>query len=416
MRTPRGLRLQIGLFGRRNAGKSSLFNQLLSQDVAIVSETPGTTTDPVERPFELHSLGPVQFIDTAGLDDVGALGEKRAARSRAVADRVDVAIVVADQWGEEERRLIAFFRERQVPVVIACTKADQRPDRTLENAAAAEGYGGVVTVSAATGEGMDRLREALIRAVPDSFFERSTIVGDLIHAGEVVVLVVPIDKEAPKGRLILPQVQVLRDLLDHDAIGLVVKERELASAMKGLTRRPSLVITDSQAFLKVAADTPPSVPMTSFSILMARYKGDLQRLAEGALAIGRLRPGARVLIAEACSHHPISDDIGRVKIPRWLEAHMGGKVTFEFGPGREFPERLTGYDLIIHCGGCMLTRREMLIRIERARASGVPITNYGLAIAFSLGIFERALSPFPAVLERLRAQGVKGAGTTTSPS
>jgi len=290
-------------------------------------------------------------------------------------------------------------------LVIACSKADRRTDRSVEEAASKEGYGEVVTVSAVTGEGMERLREAILRVVPESFLSLPTIVGDLIRAGDVAVLVIPIDKEAPKGRLILPQVQVLRDLLDHDAAALVVKERELAVMLRSLRQPPALVVTDSQAFLKVAADTPPSVPMTSFSILMARFKGDLTALAEGARAIEGLRPGARVLIAEACSHHPITDDIGRVKIPRWLEQHVGGKIRFETLPGREFPEDVKDYDLIIHCGGCMLTRREMLIRIERARAAGVPITNYGLAIAVCLGILKRALSPFPAVLERLERTG-----------
>lgn len=406
MKTPRGLRIQIGLFGRRNAGKSSLFNRLLGQDVAIVSDTPGTTTDPVERPYEFHSIGPVQFIDTAGLDDVGALGEKRAAKSRAVGERVDLALLVADQWGREEIRLVDLFRKRRIPLVIACSKADRRTDRAVEEAALSGGYGEVVTVSATTGEGIDHLREAIIRAVPESFLTPSTIVGDLIRPGDLVALVVPIDKEAPKGRLILPQVQVLRDLLDHDSAALVIKEKELGEMLRTLRPAPALVVTDSQAFREVAAATPPTVLMTSFSILMARYKGDLEALAAGALAIERLRPGGRVLIAEACSHHPIPDDIGREKIPRWLEQHVGGKLRFEILAGRDFPEEVEGFDLIIHCGACMLTRREMLIRIERARSTGVPITNYGLAIASSLGILKRALEPFPGVweqMERVRA-------------
>jgi [FeFe] hydrogenase H-cluster maturation GTPase HydF len=401
MNTPRGMRLQIGLFGRRNAGKSSLFNRLLHQDVAIVSEVPGTTTDPVERPMELQPLGPVQFIDTAGLDDEGALGEQRVAKSRAVLERVDVAILVADDWGEEERVRVSGFRDKKTPLVIACAKADRRMDRALESAAAEAGYGEVVTVSALDGSGLARLREALIRAAPEDFLTPSTIIGDLIRPGQTVVLVVPIDKEAPKGRLILPQVQVLRDILDQDACALVVKERELAPMLKELTHPPALVITDSQAFLKVAADTPPEVPMTSFSVLFARFKGDLFPLAQGAFTLMDLKPGSRVLMAEACTHHPICDDIGRVKIPRWLEQAIGGKLEIVTVPGRDFPPDVSSFDLIIHCGGCMLTRREMLIRIERAREAGVPITNYGLAIAACLGILKRALGPFPGALERL---------------
>jgi [FeFe] hydrogenase H-cluster maturation GTPase HydF len=406
MNTPRGMRLQIGLFGRRNAGKSSLFNRLLHQEVAIVSEVPGTTTDPVERPMELQPIGPVQFIDTAGLDDVGALGEQRMAKSRSVLERVDVAILVADDWGVEEKARIAGFREKKTPLVIACTKADCRTDRVLEQRAAEAGYGEVVTVSAVDGLGMARLREALIRAAPEDFLTPSTIIGDLIRPGQTVVLVVPIDKEAPKGRLILPQVQVLRDILDQDACALVVKERELASTLKELKNPPALVITDSQAFLKVAADTPPEVPMTSFSVLFARFKGDLFPLAQGAFTLTDLKPGSRVLMAEACTHHPICDDIGRVKIPRWLEQSVGGRLDIVTVPGRDFPEDVKSFDLIIHCGGCMLTRREMLIRIERAKEAGVAITNYGLAIAACLGILKRALGPFPGVLER--AQGTKG--------
>jgi [FeFe] hydrogenase H-cluster maturation GTPase HydF len=396
------MRLQIGLFGRRNAGKSSLFNRLLHQEVSIVSEVPGTTTDPVERPMELQPLGPVQFIDTAGLDDTGELGGKRVAKSRAVLDRVDLAILVADAWGPEEKERVADFAARKTPLIIACTKSDLRADQSLELAAADGGYGEVVTVSAADGTGMARLREGLIRAAPEDFLTPATIIGDLVRPGSVVVLVVPIDKEAPRGRLILPQVQVLRDVLDQDACSLVVKERELAPMLKELRHPPALVVTDSQAFLKVAADTPRDVLMTSFSVLFARFKGDLYHLALGAQTLLRLKPGARVLMAEACTHHPIGDDIGRVKLPRWLEQSVGGKVEIVTLPGRDFPEDVKDFDLVIHCGGCMLTRREMLIRIERAKASGVAITNYGLAIAACLGILDRALEPFPSVVERLK--------------
>ncbi len=403
MSTPRSMRLQIGLFGRRNAGKSSLFNRLLHQEVSIVSEVPGTTTDPVERAMELQPLGPVQFIDTAGLDDAGSLGEKRIARSRAVADRVDVALLVAEVWEADEKRLAALFAEKKIPLIIACGKCDLRADRALEQAAGEGGYGEVVTVSAVDGTGLARLREALIRAAPEDFLTPTTIIGDLVRPGSVVVLVVPIDKEAPRGRLILPQVQVLRDVLDQDACSLVVKERELAPMLKALRHPPALVVTDSQAFLKVAADTPRDVLMTSFSVLFARFKGDLYHLSLGAQKLLQLKPGARVLVAESCTHHPICDDIGRVKLPRWLEQLVGGKLDIVTSPGRDFPADVKSFDLIIHCGGCMLTRREMLIRIERAKESGVAITNYGLAIAACLGILPRALEPFPSVVERLKA-------------
>ncbi len=399
-RAPRGLRLHIGLFGRRNAGKSSLLNLLAQQDVAIVSPQAGTTTDPVEKPFELLPLGPVVFIDTAGLDDVGALGELRQQRTRRVLDRTELAVVVAAAgvWEEFETRLLAELRGRGIPVIVAFNKADLAPPAP-ELAARLRSEGvPVVTVSALTGEGAAALREALLEHAPADFVNPPTILSDLVGPGELAVLVVPIDKEAPAGRLILPQVQAIRDLLDGDAFCLVVKERELREALGRLSRPPRLVVTDSQAFLKVAADTPPGVAMTSFSILFARYKGDLAVLALGSLAIDRLRPGDRVLIAEACSHHAIADDIGRVKIPRWLTQYVGGELTVAHAQGHDFPDDLADYQLVVHCGSCMLNRREMLTRLWRCREAGVPVTNYGVAIAHSLGIVERALAPFPAVL------------------
>jgi [FeFe] hydrogenase H-cluster maturation GTPase HydF len=394
--TPRGLRLHIGLFGRRNVGKSSLLNALAHQEVAIVSPTPGTTTDPVEKAFELQPLGPVLFVDTAGIDDEGALGELRVAKTRAVVDRTDLAILVTDGWQRYESELVALFAERKVPVVIAANKSD------LGAVTLPAGLREAFPVSATTGAGLSALRQALIRAAPDEFVNPPAIVGDLVPPGQLAVLVVPIDKEAPKGRLILPQVQTIRDLLDNDAACLVVKERELAPLLARLKAPPALVVTDSQAFLKVAADTPPAVPMTSFSILFARYKGDLAALVRGALAIEQLRPGHRVLIGEACSHHPIADDIGRVKIPRWLEQYVGGKLQFDTFAGHDFPAELGQYQMIVHCGACVANRREMLTRIEKAHACGVPITNYGLCIAYSLGIFERALQPFPYVHDLYR--------------
>lgn len=405
---PKGLRLHIGLFGRRNAGKSSLLNALTRQQVSIVSSVAGTTTDPVEKPMELLPLGPVLFIDTAGLDDLGALGQLRVARTRQVFDRTDVAVLVASagEWGEFEQQLLAEFGRRNIPTIVALNKVDlvsAAPDQALPDGLGAAGAR-VVRTSATTGAGLAELRQALIAAAPASFIDSPAIVADLVGPGELAVLVVPIDKEAPKGRLILPQVQAIRDLLDGDAYCLVVKERELRAALDGLKRPPKLVITDSQAFLKVAADTPPEVLLTSFSILMARFKGDLLTQVRGALAIETLRPGDRVLIAEACAHHPIGEDIGRVKIPRWLTQYIGAALQIEHVQGHDFPPTsdLSRYKLVIHCGACLWNRREMLARIALCQQAGVAITNYGLAIAYSLGIFERALGPFPAALQAYR--------------
>jgi len=395
--TPKGLRLHIGLFGRRNVGKSSLLNAMTRQYVSIVSDVAGTTTDPVEKPMELLPIGPVLFIDTAGIDDDGALGEKRIECTRRVFDRTDVGIVVTepDGWGQFEEHILQELLGRKVPAIAVFNKSDLgRPEPGLIEGLAARKVPCVQTV-ASRGDGVLDLREALIGTAPDDFLNATGIIGDLVPPRELAVLVVPIDKEAPKGRLILPQVQTIRDLLDNDAYCLVVKERELRDALQRLNRPPALVVTDSQAFLKVAADTPPDVKLTSFSILFARYRGDLAEFVRGARAIDTLRPGHRVLVAEACSHHPITEDIGRVKIPRWLTQYVGGKLEFTTVQGHDFPDDLGAYSLVIHCGACMQNRREVLSRILRCRRAGVPITNYGLAIAWSLGIFERALSPFP---------------------
>jgi [FeFe] hydrogenase H-cluster maturation GTPase HydF len=399
---PKSLRLHIGIFGRRNAGKSSLLNALTRQDVSIVSAQAGTTTDPVEKPMELLPLGPVLFIDTAGIDDEGALGAQRVERTRQVFDRCEVGILVteATSWSSFEDELLAEFSKREIPTVVVFNKADLgAPSAELLSrleAANPKTVTKTVTTVASQGQGVLELREALIRVAPDSFIETPSLASDLVPAGGMAVLVVPIDKEAPKGRLIMPQVQTIRDLLDHDAYCMVVKERELRDALGRLNRKPDLVVTDSQAFLKVAGDTPPDVPMTSFSILFARQKGDLLAFVQGALAIDQLRPGDPVLIAEACSHHPIGDDIGRVKIPRWLTQYTGGKLDITHVQGHDFPADLSPYRLVIHCGSCVHNRREMLSKIARCRRASVPITNYGLAIAYSLGVFERALRPFPA--------------------
>ena len=400
--TPKGMRLHVGIFGRRNVGKSSLLNAMVRQHVSLVSDVAGTTTDPVEKPMELLPLGPVLFIDTAGIDDEGALGELRVRRTTEVFDRTDLGVIVAaGEWGPFEEAILRKMQARQLPLVVAFNKSDVAPTAPAQLAALRERGLCAVETSALTGAGLLDLRQALLSQAPPDYLDARAIVADLVGPGELAVLVVPIDKEAPKGRLILPQVQVLRDLLDHDSFALVVKERELRAALDGLRVPPRLVITDSQSFLKVAADTPSAVPLTSFSILFARLKGDLVAQVEGALAIEQLRPGDRVLIAEACAHHPIGEDIGRVKIPRWLTQYVGGRLDFQTVQGHDFPSDLSPYRLIVHCGSCTLNRREVLGRILRARAAGVPFTNYGLCIAYSLGIFARALAPFPAAQDVL---------------
>lgn len=401
MRAPKSFRLHIGIFGRRNAGKSSILNALTQQDVSIVSEIAGTTTDPVEKPMELLPLGPVLFIDTAGIDDVGDLGEKRIAKTMSVFDRTDLGVIVSNfnHWDEYELRLMEEFKNREIPFVIVFNKTDiydENQDITSQLDSVKVKY---VFTSALRGTGILDLRQLLLKAAPSDYINRPSILADLVGPGEAAILVIPIDKEAPKGRLILPQVQSIRDLLDNDSFCMVVKERELRQALSRLNKPPKLVVTDSQAFLKVAADTPPEIPLTSFSILFARFQGDLTEMVRGAMAIDQLKSGDKVLIAEACSHHPIGEDIGTVKIPRWLTQYVGGKLEIESIRGHDFPENISECKLIIHCGACMWNRRAMLSRIMKARQAGVPITNYGLTIAYSLGIFERALEPFPAALE-----------------
>ncbi|NLI11881.1 MAG: [FeFe] hydrogenase H-cluster maturation GTPase HydF [Peptococcaceae bacterium] len=397
--TPRGSRLHIAIFGRRNAGKSSLINALTNQEIAIVSNVPGTTTDPVYKSMEILPVGPVVIIDTAGIDDVGELGELRIKKTIGVLDKTDLIILVIDpgqEVGEYELNLIDKAVKQGVPVVGVLNKVDLNPDVKpveLENKLGIS----VVPVSALTRQGIDNLKKEMIRSAPKDW-TAPTIVGDLIKPGDTAVLVVPIDLAAPKGRIILPQVQTIRDILDNDAIALVVKERELKKALTGLAQKPKIVITDSQAFLKVDADTPRDIMMTSFSILFARYKGNLETLVAGALAVDDLKPGDKVLISEACTHHRVSDDIGTVKIPRWLRQKAGGELYFEWSSGIELPGNLEQYKLIVHCGACMINRKEMLHRIMQAAAAGVPIVNYGVLIAYVHGILKRALSPFPDIL------------------
>ncbi|MDR3494381.1 MAG: [FeFe] hydrogenase H-cluster maturation GTPase HydF [Ancalomicrobiaceae bacterium] len=403
--TPKGMRLAIGVFGRRNVGKSSLVNALVGQDVSIVSPYAGTTTDPVEKSMELAPLGPVTLIDTAGIDDDGDLGRQRIARTEAALGRTDLGLVVVDGAGigPDEEKLFADLNDKETPVVVVFNKADVDAPRPADIARLQEAGLPYVAVSAATGSGIPKLREAILAAAPETGFEAPYLLGDLIHPGALVVLVVPIDLGAPKGRLILPQVMAIRDILDADASSLVVKERELGETLASLGRRPDLVVCDSQVVLKAAADTPDDVPLTTFSILMARHKGDLVAFARGAAAIDHLKPGARVLVAEACSHHSMADDIGRVKIPRWLRQYAGGDIEFEQAAGRDFPEDLSPYSLIVQCGGCMVNRKQVLLRQRRAAEQGVPMTNYGVTISRVQGVLPRALQVFPAALEAFEA-------------
>jgi len=404
--TPTSSRLHIAIFGRRNAGKSSLINAITNQRIALVSEVAGTTTDPVSKAMELLPIGPVVIIDTAGLDDVGPLGELRVQRTYDVLNRTDLAVLVID--GEKgltqfEEDILQRIKEKNIPVVGVVNKADKAAYtaeqlKEWQNRLKLE----LIETSATTGEGIEQLKMAIIRHAPYDDRELS-LVGDLINPGDFVVLVVPIDKAAPKGRLILPQQQVIRDILDNDAMAVVTKEYELRETLEHLGKKPRLVITDSQVFQKVAADTPRDILLTSFSILFARYKGDLIELAKGAKAIKSLRPGDRVLIAEGCTHHRQSDDIGTVKIPRWLRQIAGGDLQFQWSSGLTLPEDLAQFKLIVHCGACMLNRREMLYRLSQAKGKGVPMVNYGVLIAYVLGILPRALEPFPAA--RIMFQG-----------
>lgn len=375
------------------------------QDVAITSPVPGTTTDVVEKTMELLPLGPVVFLDTAGLDDKSVLSQLRIRKTRKVFDRSDVIILLAeaDIWTEYEDGIIEEARKRSIPVIIVVNKADLNK--------ASEAFIGKIRDKSqkfACCSSLDLLnrniyvnilKRHLIEVCPEDFLKPPPLIGDLLPAGGMAVLIVPIDLEAPKGRLILPQVQTIRDALDNDASVLVVKEREYSHLLTRLKSPPDIVVCDSQVVLKMIADTPPEVKCTTFSVLFSRFKGDLIESAKGAAVIDRLKPGDKVLIAEACSHHAIEDDIGRVKIPRWLRQYTGNDLAVDVSSGKDYPDNLKDYKLVIHCGGCMLNRREMLFRIEKAREEGVAITNYGVAISLAQGVAKRILSPFPAAVD-----------------
>jgi len=401
--TPKGNRLHVALLGRTNVGKSSLLNLMLGQDIAITSPVAGTTTDVVEKAMELLPLGPVLFLDTAGLDDRSELSGARLKKTAKVFDRADVIILVteADVWTDFEEAVWTESQKRKTPVLIVINKIDlQKPAPEHLNFLQSKGL--ILAVScydeAQREHYLTTLKEQLLEVAPADFAQTPSLIGDLLPAGGLAVLVVPIDLEAPKGRLILPQVQTIRDILDNDATAVVVKERELAATLSNLKAPPDIVVTDSQAILKVTGDVPNNIPVTTFSILFARQKSDLSVMAAGAAAIDRLKPGDRVLIAEACSHHALEDDIGRVKIPRWLRQYVGGDIQIDTVCGRDYPDNLKDYKLILHCGACMINRREMLTRLRKAQEAGVPVTNYGVAISFLQGVIKRSLTPFPSAL------------------
>ncbi len=392
---PKSLRLHIALFGRTNAGKSSFLNLVANQDVSIVSSEPGTTTDVVEKTMELPPIGPVVFIDTAGLDDTTALGGKRIAKTNRVFDRADVILLICEgcRFGNFEKAVEERAQKQGTPVIRIANKAD------LTNPSDASYLPCNSTDLASREQVLARLKAELVSICPDEFIQPPPLVGDLVRPGGIAMLVVPIDLQAPKGRLILPQVSTIRDALDNDAATLVVKEREYTHMLSRLREPPDLVICDSQVVLKMVGDTPDSIPCTTFSILFARLKGDLVKFAAGAAAIDHLQDGDRILIAESCSHHAAEDDIGRVKIPRWLRQYCGCLLEIDIHAGRDFPDNLSDYNLVIQCGGCMHNRREILSRVEKCESAGVPITNYGLCISQTQGVLRRVLQPFPAALD-----------------
>lgn len=398
MKTLKSQRPHLGIFGRRNVGKSSFINALVGQDISIVSDTPGTTTDPVDKTMEIMGIGPVVLIDTAGFDDEGALGEKRIEATYKTLRQIDLAILVFTH-GElslHEKDFLARLKADNISFIVVHNKEDLRPLTQTEKMKLEEEVGKEIHLfSSKEKKGLEALLPKIKKEIPPSAFMNPSVLGDLVKAGDLVILVTPIDKEAPQGRLILPQVQTIRDVLDQDCIAVVMKERELDIFLKQSQIKPKLVVTDSQAFLKVDASLPKDIPLTSFSILFARLKGDFERYITGTRSIGKLKDEDRVLILESCAHHSTGDDIGRVKIPRWITNATGKKLHFEVVAGLSKIERpISDYALVVQCGGCMLSRTQVLGRLKDAIDANIAVTNYGMAIAYSLGIFERAVAPF----------------------
>lgn len=388
-------RTHISFIGRRNVGKSSLINKFTGQDLAIVSDVPGTTTDPVKKAMELAPFGPVLLIDTAGIDDVGELGKARISKTIKAISESDFGIVVLDsqsKLSEHETNLFNYLKELEIPFIAVINKSDLGINYELIEELKEKNIS-YTSVSCVNNSGIEELKDKVARHLPAG--DALTLVGDLVKQHDVIVLVVPIDLGAPKGRLIMPQVQTIRESLDEDAIVIIAKDKELRAALNKLSQPPKLVVTDSQAIMRVAADVPDEIPLTTFSILMARYKGDLTEYVHGLRIIDELQNGDKVLVAEACTHHAQEDDIGRVKIPRWLRLHTKKNLEIDIVSGHDFPENLSEYKLIIHCGGCTLTRKMMMTRIKQAKFVNVPIVNYGLAISYMHGAIPRALEPFP---------------------
>ncbi|MEQ2371755.1 [FeFe] hydrogenase H-cluster maturation GTPase HydF [Blautia sp. CLA-JM-H16] len=400
--TPSADRVHIGFFGKRNAGKSSIVNKVTGQELAVVSDVKGTTTDPVSKAMELLPMGPVVIIDTPGIDDEGHLGELRVRKAKQVLNRVDVAVLVVDATVGKtsvDEELIRIFKEKEIPYLVVYNKADLLKNQT-EHIHGEENSEVSIYASAATGQNIYELKEKIATlAVTDDLKLR--LAGDLLKPSDFVILVVPIDKAAPKGRLILPQQQTIRDVLEAGAAAIVIKENELKNTLNTLGKKPKLVITDSQAFARVSEETPEDIWLTSFSILFARLKGNLKTAAAGAAALDKLKDGDKILISEGCTHHRQCDDIGTVKLPRWIRNYTGKELGFEYSSGREFPEDVTKYSLIVHCGGCMLNEREMRYRQKCAADQEIPITNYGIAIAYMQGILKRCVEMFPDVRKKL---------------
>lgn len=394
----------IGIFGRRNNGKSSLINALAGQDLAIVSEVAGTTTDPVKKSMEIAGIGPVILIDTAGIDDTGELGAKRVAKTREALKIIDLAILVieANTFGDPEKDLVEEFEDKAVPFLIVHNKSDLSPiSRELELELVEKYKVPVIDLSAIFHPEVEAVVSAMRKMIPESAYTSPSMLGDLISYGDVVLLITPIDIEAPEGRMILPQVQAIRDILDHDGIAVVCKEREVDSFIRRMNPKPALVVTDSQVFLKADASVPKEIPLTSFSILLARQRGDFQNYLKGTPHISHLKDGDRILIFESCTHHVSCDDIGRVKIPRWLGNFTGKKLEYEVVAGlSKIPLDIHNYAMVIQCGGCMITRKQIINRLKPAVDAGIPVTNYGMAIAWVHGIYNRAVAPFTRDTER----------------
>lgn len=395
--TPSSNRLHIGFFGRRNAGKSSLVNAVTGQSIALVSDIAGTTTDPVYKAMELLPLGPVMIIDTAGLDDEGELGQLRIKRTNNVLNKTDIAVLTvsaSEGLTDFDRELLKKIQKKQIPFIVAYNKSDLGIGENVEITENS------ITVSAKTGENINELKERIGKlAITDD--TKLKLVGDLLKPSDIVVMVIPIDSSAPKGRLILPQQQTIRDILEAKAVSVAIRETEIKETLSALNKKPAMVITDSQAFGKAASDTPSDIPLTSFSILMARYKGFLETAVKGAAAISGLKDGDMVLISEGCTHHRQCEDIGTVKLPKWLKEYTGKELIIKTSSGTEFPEELSEYSHIIHCGGCMLNEREMKYRMQCANDANIPFTNYGTAIAYINGILKRSIEIFPDLLKEL---------------